>query len=72
MKKKTNDELIAEAIAEFPQSFKLWGQSGEFALSARSSYVSSEGQIWLYTQQNGRDACKGTPDEIRRAIVRPH
>lgn len=61
-------KMIQEAIAEFPDTFRLRGHAGEFTLSERSSYVGSDGVVWLYTQKDGQDFCKGTPDELRREI----
>ena len=63
----TRSEMIREAMAEFPSTFGLRGHAGEFTISERSSYV-SQGQVWLYLQKDGRDFCKGTPDELRREV----
>ena len=63
----THDEMIRQAISEFPESFELRGHAGTFTLSARSSYVSGD-EVWLYTQKDGKDFCKGTAAELRREI----
>jgi hypothetical protein len=64
----THDEKIKQAIAQFPETFGLRGHKGEFTLSARSSYVGSDGTVWLYTQKDGEDFSKGTVAELKREI----
>ena len=67
----TDNERIAQAIAEFPETFGLRGFPGKrFSLSQRSSYVSG-GEVMLYTvTSEGLDFTKGTPAEIRAEVVR--
>ena len=65
----THDEKFKAAIATFPETFGLSGHKGTFTLSARSSYVGSDGIVWLYTQKDGKDFAKGTADELRREVV---
>jgi hypothetical protein len=65
----TRDDQIKEAIAQFPETFGLRGHNGDFTLSARSSYVGSDGIVWLYTRKDGQDFCKGTVDELRREVI---
>lgn len=62
------NQRIRDEIAKFPEEFGLHGHKGRFTLSERSSYE-SDGTVWLYTQQNGQDFCKGTPAELRREIT---
>lgn len=69
-----DQDLITEAMHEFPQFFKLRGWPGKrFIISLRSSYIRDDGVIMLYCQVeiDGRwvDHSKGTVEEYRREIV---
>lgn len=63
---------IEAAIAKFPATFGLQAYKGTFRISRRSSFVCG-GQVFLYTEaeRNGEwsDFVKGTPEELKRAIV---
>ena len=65
------EEQIAQAIAEFPETFGLRGFPGQrFSLSPRSSYVRG-GEVVLYTvTAEGKDFAKGTVCQIRAEVVR--
>lgn len=65
--------LIAEAIATFPETFKLRAYPGfTFRISASSSYVNDSGKVQLYTQilSGGKwlDFAKGTIAELRAEV----
>jgi hypothetical protein len=61
-------QRIKDEIAKFPKEFGLRGHKGRFTLSERSSYMSGD-TVFLYTQKDGRDFCKGTPSELRREVI---
>ncbi len=63
-----HDTMIKEAKAQFPETFRLRGHAGQFTISERSSYVSGE-TVFLYTQKDGRDFCKGTVQELKREVL---
>ena len=72
--------LIAEAIATFPETFKLRAYPGfTFRISPSSSYVNDSGKVQLYTQilvgddsaggvAKWLDFAKGTIAELRAEV----
>ena len=71
----TADETraIADAAAQFPETFGLRAFPGErFRISPRASYMSGE-KVVLYTQVRQGEAwvdfAKGTPAEIRAQVT---
>lgn len=68
-------KLIADAMAEFPESFGLRAFPGDvFRISKVASYVNDSGVVMLYTQRRANpgswlDFAKGTAGELRAQIV---
>ena len=65
--------LIADAIAQFPNTFSLRAFPGKvFRISPSASYTTAIGII-LYVQQQQDDRwidfCKGTPEELSGQVV---
>ena len=76
--KKTEHEIIAEAMAKFPKEFGLRGFRGDrFRISASASYCSrwqDADTLQLYTQRlcedgTWRDFAKGSPSELAREVI---
>jgi hypothetical protein len=73
---------IEAAIATFPATFGLRNHEGTFRISPESSYIApgpfapeSQQRPVLYTQRLGTDGtwsdfAKGSPEELRREIVK--
>jgi hypothetical protein len=78
---KTQMEMIAEAIAQFPPTFGLRNTdhlepnpSGHlFRISQSSSYVNDSGEVQLYTEiylhRKWLSYAKGTINELKKEIV---
>ena len=66
-------DQISESIATFPESFGLRAFPGQrFTLNRSASYESpfGSGQFMLYVfTAEGEAFCKGTPEELRRAVT---
>jgi hypothetical protein len=73
---RTQDTMISEAMREFPATFSLRGMTDKrFRISRIASYVNDLKQVMLYTEIETKAGlwvsyCKGTPLELRNAIVR--